>query len=262
LLLLAISAAAFLQRRRRPYVLMGWLWFGGMLVPVWNTFAVGCRFMADRYTYLPLVGLFIAIVWLASDLVARRVVLRGAALTVAVVLIGILAGLTVRQQRVWRDSVSLWRHVRDAFPQNPLAWLNLGIAIWESGGDKNQALAHFREALRLKPQWVDGHFITGKALAALGRFSDAAAEQRTVLAMVPDGYMARYYLAVALHGSGDYQGAARECLLVLRERPNMARAHVQLAASLEALGNSAEAQKHRAIAERLRRSGTATDERG
>jgi tetratricopeptide (TPR) repeat protein len=149
-LLLAVSAAVWQQRRRRPYLAVGWLWYLGMLVPVIGVVQVGSQAMADRYTYLPLIGLGIAAAWGVSDAVARmpgrRVVLPLAACA-AIAALAIAASLQLRH---WRDSASLFRHTLAVTERNYVAHAYLGTALLEDGQTAD-AIFHYEEALRLRP---------------------------------------------------------------------------------------------------------------
>src|SRR5262249_15462006 len=122
ILLIAITIAALLLRKRAPYFIVGWLWFVGTLVPVIGIVQVGGQAMADRYTYIPSIGLTIAIVWLLADLVRNRVAL----IAVASIAIATFAILTFIQTGYWRDTITLFTHAVDVTPGNATARKALG----------------------------------------------------------------------------------------------------------------------------------------
>jgi len=149
-LLLAVSVAVWHQRRRRPYLAVGWFWYLGTLVPVIGIVQVGSQAMADRYTYLPLIGLGIAVAWGASDACAR---LPGRRLVLPVVACAVIAALATTasiQVRHWRDSTSLFQHALAVTRRNHVAHSYLGAALLERGQTAD-AIFHYREALRLRP---------------------------------------------------------------------------------------------------------------
>src|SRR5205823_6336097 len=168
--LAAITFAVLRFAERFPYLAAGWFWFLGMLVPVIGVVQVGQQSMADRYTYLPLIGIFIAIVWLAVDLVPDR----GSLAVVAAVVIAACAALTYRQVGYWRDSIALFTHAIDVAPRGRVPHVNLGAA-YTTKLDYASAASHFREAVALNDGDDGAHVGLGVALAGLG---DHAAGRR------------------------------------------------------------------------------------
>ncbi len=150
LFLIAISIAVWLQRASRPYLIVGWFFYLGTLVPVIGLIQVGTQAMADRYTYIPIIGVLVMLVWLFDDrAIAHRwgpVVRLTAAGGIALV----LAGFTWQQVRYWRDSVTLWSYNLQITKNNPVAEDNLGIALLQEGNTA-EAMPHFYNAARLNP---------------------------------------------------------------------------------------------------------------
>jgi len=149
LLLLALTATAWLQRVERPYLAVGWLWYLGMLVPVIGLVQVGSQAMADRYTYLPLIGLAIAVAWGVPELFAR---LPGRRIAVPLLAVSAVAALTVTtslQLRHWRDSEALFRHSLRVTERNHVAHSYLGAALLEQGRTA-EAIREFENALELR----------------------------------------------------------------------------------------------------------------
>ena len=161
--------------RKRPYLLVGWLWYLGMLVPVIGLVQVGGQARADRYTHLPHLGLYVMVAWGAVDLCGgwrwRRVVLATAA---ALILTGLLV-LAHVQTRYWRDGVTLWTHTLACKSGNSLAHNGLGGALADQG-KWNKDIPHYKRALQLNPDSAEAHKNLGVALAAQAKL-DAAMQQ-------------------------------------------------------------------------------------
>jgi len=185
LLLAGISFLACRVRRRFPYLLMGWLWFLVTLLPVIGIIQVGSQAMADRYTYIPIIGLFIMGTWGAADLVKGRphgktflAVLGGAVLFV-------LVTVTWRQLGTWKDSITLYRSSLAVTCGNYIVHNNLGLALAE-GGRLDEAIDQFRAALLIKPNFDRAHYNLGLALSQQGRLDEAIAETWEALQINPD----------------------------------------------------------------------------
>ena len=140
--LLAVSWLCFRARRQRPYLLIGWLWFVGTLVPVIGLVQVGGQAYADRYTYLPHIGLFIAIVWGADELITVAGRPRVLTWGTAIILVSASCLMTQKQLGYWKDSESLWKRTIEVTPANPMAWQNLG-AFYAIEGPLRRALVCF-----------------------------------------------------------------------------------------------------------------------
>ena len=155
--LAGISTGVFVLRHRRPYLLTGWLWYLGMLVPVIGIIQVGLQARADRYTYLPQIGLYVLLTWAAADLCAgwrhRRVVLGGG----ATVILAALIFCARAQTSYWRNSESLWTHTLACTSDNFIAHNNLGNALLQKGR-VDEAIAHFQKALQINTSANDQFF--------------------------------------------------------------------------------------------------------
>ncbi len=166
--LLAISALVWRARRQSPYLLMGWLWFLGTLVPVIGLVQVGDQAMADRYTYFPLIGIFVAGTF-ALAAWANKFHFRKTAVAVAgVLMLAVCLALTKNQLRCWHDSESLFTHALAVTKDNALAHLNLGAAL-EENGKSDEALAQYRAALALDPQRYEAENDIGKLLYEMNK---------------------------------------------------------------------------------------------
>jgi tetratricopeptide (TPR) repeat protein len=221
-LLVAISVAAWSARRRRPYLTLGWFWFLGTLVPVLGLVQIGGQAMADRYTYIPSMGLFILVVWGVHDLTRWR---HGAFVARPLAAIAIIACLilTSRQIRFWQDSETLFRRALAVTEQNSLAHLNLGEALL-AREQSEEALSHFRQAIEIDPGSAQAHYNLGVALHKLGRPETAAEEFRQALRFKPDYPEAHFNLGVELAREGRLEEAKREFREVLRLNPDDADA--------------------------------------
>jgi tetratricopeptide (TPR) repeat protein len=179
---LAIAAVSMLvlrSVRKRPYLAVGWLWYLVTLAPVIGLVQVGAQARADRYTYIPMIGLTIMLAWGAADLLGRVPRAKPAVAVLAAAVCAGCAAITWLQAGYWRDSRTLFQHAVDVTNGNYLAHHNLGVALAESPADLNQAIAHFQAVLQIKPDYARAHTDLGSALAKLpGRLPDAMAEFR------------------------------------------------------------------------------------
>jgi tetratricopeptide (TPR) repeat protein len=211
-LLLVISIVALGLGRRRPWLVMGWFWFLGTLLPVIGVIQVGLQSMADRYTYFPLIGLFILVTWTAADLLLESQLSRVALPALAVAIL-VACGLRAREQlRHWQDSETLFRHSIAVTGDNFMAHVCLGAALIDQGNLKD-ARGEFDAALKLKPSFAPALTDMAKLLYGEGQFEDAAALLREVLAAHPEDGVAHADLAIALA----HQGKAAEALAHYRQ---------------------------------------------
>ena len=182
--LVAVTLIAIGQRRRRPYLLVGWLWFLVSVLPVVGLVQVGSQAMADRYTYLPLIGPVLALALLASEVVGR-LSSRWVPAAAAAALVALMAWLTVEQQAVWADDASLWEHTVAGQPQSPIARRRLGDT-YARDSRLADAVAEYRASVKLKPDYAEGHAALGVTLAKLGMADEAIRHCRRALSLVPN----------------------------------------------------------------------------
>ena len=226
-LVLALSAAAVRAARRMPYLFTGWFWYVGMLVPVIGIVQVGVQSHADRYTYLPLIGIFVAIVWAAADALAARPRARTAA---AVATAAVLALLSVRswfQVGTWRDSETLYEHALAVAPDSSLIHYNLAVLLWEHGRHAD-AVPHLRESVRLAPDLIEGRTQLVVALTALGDLSGAEEALAELRRRAPDTAPTHFAAAVVALQRGDLRSAERESNAALAIDPKLERARILL----------------------------------
>jgi tetratricopeptide (TPR) repeat protein len=241
-LLVTISAVAVASRRRFPYVLVGWLWYLGMLVPVIGLVQVGDQARADRYTYLPLIGPAIALAWATADFArtAARRQLCGIASAAA------LAALTVaawRQVDYWRDSEALWTRARSCTRDNWLALTNLG-GLRAKTGRLKEAIADFEAALEIKPDLALTHNYLALALVERGEFEAAFTHYQKALDIDPDYAEAHNNFAFALGRAKNYKLSFQHFDDALRIRPDYAEAHNNYALTLQNAGQYNAAIEH------------------
>lgn len=227
LLLTVVSVLAFQLRHRQPSLLVGWCWFLGTLVPVIGLVQVGQQSMADRYTYIPSVGILIALVWGVSVLLARHAqIARSVAIAGSVAALVCLV-LTRNQTRVWSSTESLCRHAIASVPNNYLAHDMLG-AVLEKRGEHDAALREHLRALEINPNYADAHNNLGVGLQHQGKLAEAVEHYQRALQLRPRYGEAHYNLAVALESAGQFDNAVTEYRRALAQRRNYTDAHYNL----------------------------------
>jgi tetratricopeptide (TPR) repeat protein len=238
--IVVLSAVAAWQLRRRPWVAVGWCWFLGTLVPVIGIVQVGLQAMADRYTYLTLIGVQVALLWTVRDLVTTP---GGRRLAVAtgVAVLAALAALTWRQQGVWRDSDTLFTHALAVTERNYVAHDNRGLHRFKQGRI-DEALADYRAALAINPAYLNANNNLGHALAQLGRPAEAVPFYRRALQAQPGQVEVRNNLANALSDTGQLAEAMEHYAFVLARNPDHANALNGSGVVLAMQGKPAEAK--------------------
>ncbi len=222
--LVVISVAVICAWRRQPYLLVGWLWYLGMLVPVIGLVQVGSQAHADRYTYLPQIGLYVMAAWGA---VAWSANWRFRRTVRALAAVAILAGLGIgayRQTTHWRNSESLWQRALAGTSNNYLAHNNLGSTF----ADQRKwptAISHYEAAIRMKPNYAEAYYNLGVALAAQERLDDAIERYGQALRLKPNYVDALNNLGNALAAQGRLDEAILRYEAALRLRPDHPQAH-------------------------------------
>src|SRR5207237_1337831 len=205
--LIAITVAGIVLRRKRPYFITGWLWYLGMLVPVIGVIQVGWQGRADRYTYLPQIGLYVLAAWAVADLSASWRRQRQIAAVGAAILLGALTWRAWNQASFWRNSETLWTHTRAVTSDNDVAENNLGI-IFLGRGQVDEAISRFQTAVDLRPENAPAHDNLAKAFLQKGQVADAMLHYRKLLEIQPDNVEARNILGTVLI----QQGRVREAI--------------------------------------------------
>ncbi len=221
----ALTGWFFAQRRNRPYLIVGWLWYLGTLVPVIGLVQVGLQQRADRYTYVPLVGVFIALCWVVPSILPtglRRRVISPLAVILLFVVLSIVAW---RQTGFWKNRVTLWEHTVAVTQDNAMAQSNLAVALAQENRHAI-AIEHFREALRIDPGRSATHFDLGQSLLYLGRAEEAIEHIEKGLAVNPDFPPAHYNMGTALMHLGRADEALRQYQLAMQTDPNYVDARI------------------------------------
>src|SRR5690242_17923954 len=219
LFVIGVTAIAFIRRKQNPYLIVGWLWYLVMLIPVIGIVQVGLQGHADRYTYLPQIGLVIAIVWLVCDLTvhllsrvtlayrpkaesARKIILSVAGLLA----VGTFSILSAKQTSYWRDTETLWRHTLAVTPNSDVAHAGLAGILF-TRGQIEDAISHYESALRLRDGNVAAHFGLARALAAQHKTDAAISHLQKALEIQPDYIAASNDLGVLLASKGEIRDA-------------------------------------------------------
>ena len=234
-----ITVLAIKNIRQRPYILMGWLWYLGTLVPVIGLVQVGDQAWADRYTYLPLIGLFVPLVWLAFDTIKSPIVLRSLSGTVGVALIA----TTAVQIGQWKDTRTLFEHADRVTPKNYMAITILGSLLAKEH-KYDEAMAYYQTALRYQPAFPEAHFFMGDALDEQGKLDEAIAEYQKALWFKPTQEQTHIFMGIALAKQKKYDEAMAHYNAALKLNPDSAVAQNNLARILHTLGRFDEAIEH------------------
>lgn len=251
LLLLCMSVLVFRLARPFPYLAVGWLWYLGTLLPVTGLVQIGGQSMADRYAYVPMIGLFIIIAWSVSDLQAKRRYLKFVMVILAVVLFYGSIISTRHQVDIWRNSRSLFEHAVSVTPDNYLAFNNLGLV--EAGeGNAGKAVAYYIKALKARPNFAEALNNLGNAFAGQGKMDEAIAQYSRALKAQPDFADAHNNLGIALAKQGKFKEAISYYSRAIRINPDMAEAHYNLGVDLTGLGKTDEAIMHFREAQRIK----------
>jgi tetratricopeptide (TPR) repeat protein len=251
-LLLAITLAAIVLRKQRPYLFTGWFWYVGMLVPVIGVVQVGEQGHADRYTYLPHIGLFMLAVWLVADLTAVHKFRARFTVAAAGVIIVPLVWAAVIQTSYWRNSETLWTHALAVTSDNDLAHNNLGYLCIDCG-ELDKAISHFEAASKIRSRKLDPHYNVGSALMQMnladalglkGQADEAMLHYEEAIKLVPNYADAYYNRGNILFANGRLDEAIADWEKTLQIQPNDADAHTCLGNALLRQGLRTEALAH------------------
>ena len=273
-LLVVVSILCWIYRKRWPFLIVGWLWYVGMLVPVIGIVQVGNQAHADRYTYLPSIGVYIAVGWLVLTLTRGWQYQRQLMGAVASLILILLIPQTRAQTSFWRSSVALWQHAAQVTENNYQAFSNLGISLLAEGrineaiaqhqraieiepniaeiqrafadallkgGRLDDAIAHYQRALQIRPNFPDAERNLGDALLQKGRTEEAIEHYRHALAAKPDYPEGQNNLGNALANAGRYTEAAMAFQEAVRLKPDFAEAHSNFGSVLMIEGRSEDA---------------------
>jgi tetratricopeptide (TPR) repeat protein len=245
-LLAGLSAVAWKERRTRPWLLMGWLWYLGMLTPMIGIVSAGAAEQADRYTYLPQIGIYLAVTWLVAEWRVRW--LHHGPLRVALgsLMAGVVLALMVcawKQTAHWQDSRTLWTHTLACTTNNSMANLEFGNALQQEG-NADEAIAHFQSALQIEPGLMPAHNNLGYALLQKGRVDEAIAHFQKALQISPNNADICINLGNALLLKGRVDNSITQYQKALQIKPDSAGANYNLGNALLQKGREDEAIAH------------------
>jgi tetratricopeptide (TPR) repeat protein len=240
-LLAAISISVVACRRTRPYLMTGWLWYLGMLVPVIGIVQISFNAAhADRYTYLPGIGLVLAGTWAVGDWSPGWKQRRAALCGLMAAVISVLMACAWKQTTYWKSDETLWTHTLACTTGNYLAHCNLAEALLQKG-KVDEAIAHYQKVLQIKPDCAQAHYDLAIALRQIGKVDDSIAQYQNALQIYPDYAEAHNNLAEALLQKGRADEAITQYQKILQIKPDNAKAHFNLAIALRQKGRVDEA---------------------
>ncbi|MEO8426570.1 MAG: tetratricopeptide repeat protein [Verrucomicrobiota bacterium] len=276
-IVVGVSAWAFFSRHRRPFVFTGWFWFLGTLVPVIGLLQAGDQAIADRYTYVPLIGLFILAIWAATEFAESSPGRRKGVVSVGAVIVILCGVLGARQARHWQSTRTLFDHALRVDPSNAQvgvvvgslrsadghydeavrllenslrinprqsdAHVQMGLTL-EKQGKLDEAISHYVEAARIKPSYVEAHLLLGLALDRQGRPAEAIEQLQTVLRLNPESPAAHNDLAMILYAKGNVDEAIAHLETAVRVDPHLTTAHENLGTALMGKGDLVRASEH------------------
>ena len=241
--LIGVSVWVLFSATRAPHRLVGWFWFLIMLAPVIGVVHVGMQQMADRYTYLPLIGFSILVTWEGTMLMSRSPAGKPIAIAAAILVVVACAAKTRNQVLVWRNSETLFRHALAVTEKNYLAHNNLGYHFFTQG-KINEAIAEYQAAIAVNPGYTDAHSNLGRTLASQGRYPEAVGHLEAVLRVLPNDVIAHNNLGNTLAILGRHEEAIEHFRAALAVKPDHTAAHNNWALSALELGRAGEAIEH------------------
>jgi len=233
--ILGVTVLCIVNRGQYPFLLMGWLWYCGTLVPVIGLVQVGGQAMADRYAYMPSLGVLLLVVWGVCELTQRWKCRVTTLLMAGVAAIVLCLRLTQQQLRYWKDSEALFRHALAVTENNYLAHNNLGVAL-DQKGKINEATRQYREAIRLKPDYAEAHSNLGVALDKKDQIDEAIRQYQEAIRLKPDYSNVYNNLGFALYQKGQIDEAISEYRKAIRLKPDHAKAYYNMGLALAAKG--------------------------
>ena len=236
--------------RRHPYLFVGWFWYLGTLIPVIGLVQVGLQAMADRYLYVPSIGLFIAVVWGFNALLEGWPLKKWLAPAVGIIALAGCMAVTWIQLKYWQNNITLFSHAKAITSDNYVADSHLGEAFDEAG-QFDKAVVFLKESARVNPHFARGESELGVALANQGKLAEAIECFRKAVQLRPKDARLQYNLGMAFLNRGQPDAAASQFLKALQLSPDFARARCELAVALLEQGKMAEAVEHLSEAVRL-----------
>ncbi|MGP8200848.1 MAG: tetratricopeptide repeat protein [Limisphaerales bacterium] len=243
LLLALITAGVLAFRRKRGWLLTGWLWYLGMLTPMIGIVQGGAFAHADRMTYLPQIGINVGLTWLAAEWAAKRHLRCMTVWGLMITVLGVLMVCAWKQTVHWQDSEALWTHTLACTTGNHVAHYNLGDDLVQQGR-LDEAISQYQEALQIKPDHAEALNNLANALLAMGKPDEAILQYQKALQIKPDYASAHYNLAIVLQQKGRMDEAIIQYQNAVRFKPDNVQAQYSLATALRQQGRVDEAKVH------------------
>jgi Tfp pilus assembly protein PilF len=236
LLVCATTLLALRWCKSYPWFIVGWLWYIGTLIPVVGLVQVGAQAMADRYTYVPLIGIFLIVAYGVSELVNRRILIRRIQTLITVAILGVLMAVSWIQIGYWKSSITLFERALEVTENNYVAHNNLGHRLMELG-ETQDAISHYKSALESNPFFETAHLNLGFVYSSQGRLTEAIHHYSKAIEIKPDYAVAYNNLGNALYRLGKSDQAVPNYLKAIRIDAEYAEAYNGLGAALIRLGD-------------------------
>ncbi|MDM8525128.1 tetratricopeptide repeat protein [Desulfococcaceae bacterium HSG8] len=243
ILFISVSLLAARAVKQHPCFITGWLWYVGTLVPVIGLVQVGAQAMADRYTYIPLIGIFIMIAWGGHEIIRKQRYGKILLMTIPLIILMILMALSWRQVRYWKNSTTLFEHTLEVTSDNHMAHFNLGVAL-NKQGRISEATKHYTRVLRIKPDHFKAHTSMGDILIRQGKINEAVEHLSQALRLNPRYAGALNNQGIAMMKLGRNEEAIKYLSRALRSNPDLTEAHNNLGVLLFKSGHTDEAIRH------------------
>lgn len=241
--LVFISFFVIRSIKARPYLFVGWFWYLWTLIPVIGIVQIGSQAMADRYTYIPIIGIFIILTWSLSEVIMHQNLSKIILPAIAGPILIVFMTITYFQVQHWKNSVTLWEHALDVTTNNYIPHNNLGEALQKQGRDE-EAIRHFQAALQIKPDYEKAHNNLGNILYEQQNIDEAIEHFLEALRIKPDYEKAHNNLGLSFQHQGQIDKAIKHYKVALQIDPEFANAHNNLGNALQTKGRLDEAIKH------------------
>ena len=247
MVLVGITILAVKWIRKAPYFAVGWFWYLGTLVPVIGIVQVGAQAMADRYAYVPLIGIFIILAWGISGLLEKWDQRKKVLPIASGVVILVLMVVTWVQAGRWKNSITLFKHsisvTENQYPSFAVVYDNLGYALVKKG-DIGEAITHYKTAIKINPTYANTYNNLGSVLAQQERLKDAITHYKTAIKINPNLAKAYNNIGHALGEKGDIDAAITHYKTAIKINPNLIKAYINLGAILSRIAKFEEAKTH------------------
>ena len=250
ILIIIITVFVIVTAKRLPYLFVGWFWFALSIFPVMGIMRIGDFAMADRYHYLPSIGLAVALAWGIPPLINNENIRRKLLFPATIVSLAFLTFLTWQQCDYWKSNVKLWNHALNVTKDNYLAHINLGSALFEKG-ENDKAIYHYNKALLIiKISKVS--YSLGIVYSSIGKYQQAIESYNQAIRMIPDFAAAHYNLGIIYFNLGNYQQAVKNFSQAVRAAPDFTAAYYNLGVVYHLLGQNQRAIENYSEAIRLK----------